>query len=288
MCTDKHKSTADTKTWVCAHMFPDVRHQSTGRCLAPTPRFRLRKHCFLLVLEPHIMSSLSCWLMGALEAGGGHCRLWAGPSGEGEVGGGGGGWWGEESSLNSCGQRESCGQDSHTGAFSSAQASAVASNLVFSYKGPQFFALSSSFSSVVEVTGFRNAPPDGGTIVLERHITWRFEPGFIHLHHLLGVLSMESSFSILGMGCLCWLCCRDSPSGAERFQLHPSWRPGSDSSQGEPSSQHPPTNACLHRFSRCAAPPCPGFATNTERRCSLSRTFPRVTGARPRCCWLTW
>lgn len=207
MCTDKHKSTADTKKWICAHMFPDVKHQSTGRFLAPTPRLRLRKHCFLLVLEPHIMRSLSCWVMGALEAGGGHCRLWAGPSGEGEVGGGGGGWWGDESSLNSCCQRESCSQDSHTWAFSSAQASAVGSNLVFSYKGPQFFALSPSFSSVVEVTGFRNAPPDGGTIVLERHITWRFEPGFIHLHHLLGVLSMENSFSILGMGCLCWHCC---------------------------------------------------------------------------------
>lgn len=26
MCTDKHKSTADTKKWICAHMFPHVKH----------------------------------------------------------------------------------------------------------------------------------------------------------------------------------------------------------------------------------------------------------------------
>lgn len=51
----------------------------------------------------------------------------------------------------------------------------LCSNLIFSYKGPSFFALSLSFSSIIKVTGLRNAPSDGGTIVLECHITWRFE-----------------------------------------------------------------------------------------------------------------
>lgn len=74
------------------------------------------------------------------------------------------------------------------------------SHLVFSYKGPQFSALSSSFSSVVEVTGFRNAPPDGGTIFLEHHVTWRFESGFIHLHYLLGVLTTQTYLHYLKAG----------------------------------------------------------------------------------------
>ncbi len=47
--------------------------------------------------------------------------------------------------------------------------------LVFPYEGPQLPAVSPSLSSVVEVTGFRDAPPHGGTVVLKLDITWRVE-----------------------------------------------------------------------------------------------------------------
>lgn len=254
-----------------------------------TPRLRLRKHSFLLVLEPHIMRSLSCWLIGALEAVGGHCRLWAGPSGEGEVGGGGGGWWGDESSLSSCCQKRAVvsGARLRLGCFHLHRHQ----QLTFQ---PCFFVWRATVFCFVFVFQFGCR---GNWIPKCSVWWWHYSPQ--RLHH--PEVRIQIYTPPLPAGCpnhtntpsispswafvlkVLWSD-RDSPSGAECFQLHPSWHPGSGSSQGEPFCQRPPANACLHRSCRCAAPPCPGSATSTKSQYFLSWTFPWTTGARQQLC----
>lgn len=45
-----------------------------------------------------------------------------------------------------------------------------------------------ALSPVVKVTGFRDASPHGGAVVLKLYVTWRIKAGLIHLHHLASVL----------------------------------------------------------------------------------------------------
>lgn len=64
--------------------------------------------------------------------------------------------------------------------------------LVFSDEGPQLPAVPSALSPIVKITGFRDAPPHGGTVVLKLHITRRVKARLIHLHHLPCVLRKQT------------------------------------------------------------------------------------------------
>lgn len=79
----------------------------------------------------------------------------------------------------------------------------------------------------------------------------------------------------------------DSPSWAGCPQQHPSWRPGSDSRQEELFSRPLQTNASPHRFSQFVAPPCPGYAANTETSQVSNPVFWSLASSVCHC-WFTW